>query len=52
MESVKIAVTYFSHSSIRRSVTLRVWSKPKYVPDEYPLTRWTDDMAQIYREVG
>jgi hypothetical protein len=33
-------------------VTLRVWSKPKYVLDEIPPTRQTDDMTQIYREVG
>ena len=34
-QTVKMVVTYFSRSSTKRSVTSRVWSKSKYVHDEY-----------------
>ena len=51
--TVEIDPTYFSRSSVKRSVTSRVWSKLKYVDDEYyPHIRLTTLRRSTERSAG
>lgn len=52
-QTVEIVVTYFSRSSAKRSVTSRVWSKLKYVDNEYhPHMRLTTLRRSTERSAG